>query len=70
MADPHDLQRFALAQNPVYRQVCVEAEEGLTLNAVHPPEAGMERCGQLTRESAVTGSSTRCLGPCRARAAP
>lgn len=70
MADPHDLQRFALAQNPVYRQVCVEAEEGLTLNAVHRPEAGKKRCGQLTRESAVTGSSTHCLGPCKARAGP
>jgi hypothetical protein len=42
----------------------------LTLNAVHRPETGMKRCGQLTRESAVTGSSTHCLGPCKGRAGP
>lgn len=28
MADPHDLQRFVEAQNPVYRQVCAELAAG------------------------------------------
>ena len=28
MADPHDLQRFVLAQDPVYSQVCAELAAG------------------------------------------
>ena len=28
MADPYDLQRFVLAQNPVYRQICAELTAG------------------------------------------
>lgn len=28
MADPHDLQRFVLAQDPVYAQVCAELAAG------------------------------------------
>ena len=28
MADPYDLQRFILAQHPVYRQVCAELTAG------------------------------------------
>ncbi|MFI5445594.1 DUF1810 domain-containing protein [Polaromonas sp. UC242_47] len=28
MADPHDLQRFVLAQDPVYTQVCAELAAG------------------------------------------
>lgn len=29
MADPHNLERFVLAQNPVYAQVCAELAAGL-----------------------------------------
>ena len=28
MTDPHDLQRFVLAQDPVYTQVCAELAAG------------------------------------------
>ena len=28
MPDPYDLQRFVLAQNPVYRQICAELTAG------------------------------------------
>lgn len=32
MSDPHQLQRFVAAQNPVYRQICVKLAAGEKTN--------------------------------------